>query len=128
MRPKLALQGLEETKPSEYVIRFVLGGLITACAGLISKSWGPVVGGLFLGFPAILPASLTLVQDHEGRKAAVDDARGGRLGSVGMVAFAAVVWATARAWSPVLVLVTATLVWLAVDVALWGIRHGRERA
>ncbi len=61
------------------------------CTGLIAQHWGPVVGGLFLSFPAILPASATLIERHEtekkkragiscrvrGRKAAALDAAGG---------------------------------------------------
>jgi hypothetical protein len=83
------------------------------------------VGGLFLAFPAILPASLTLVSQHDGRRRALDDARGGRLGSVGLIAFGLVVWVTATTWAPLAVLVVATLVWLLIDGALWAIRYGR---
>jgi hypothetical protein len=36
-------------------------GAITAAAGLIAGLYGPTIGGLFLAFPSILPASLTLV-------------------------------------------------------------------
>jgi hypothetical protein len=34
-------------------LRFVLGGLATIVARLIAEHWGPVVGGLFLAFPAM---------------------------------------------------------------------------
>jgi hypothetical protein len=34
---------------------------------------------------------ITLVRQHEGRKKAIDDARGARLGTAGLAAFAAVV-------------------------------------
>jgi Protein of unknown function (DUF3147) len=61
MTPELDPAGLKKAKPWEYVVRFFFGGLVTALAGLVAKVWGPVVGGLFLAFPAILPASLTLV-------------------------------------------------------------------
>ena len=49
-----------------YGLRFAFGGLITAITGLIAHNFGPVVGGLFLAFPAILPASVTLIEDHDG--------------------------------------------------------------
>ena len=125
MTPRLDLGGLKKTRPWEYLVRFAFGGVITVVAGLVTRRWGPVIGGLFLAFPAILPASLTLVSQHDGRRRAIDDARGGRLGSVGLVGFAAVVATAARAWPPVVVLVVATLVWLVVDAALWAIRYGR---
>jgi hypothetical protein len=65
-----------------------------------------VFGGLFLAFPAIFPASATLVAKHEtqkkqnagiatssrGRQAAAMDAAGAALGSVGLAAFALTVW------------------------------------
>jgi len=42
-------------------------GLITALAELSRRSW-PRIGGLFLAFPAILPASATLIEKHERDK------------------------------------------------------------
>ena len=38
---------------------------MTVLAGVIAKKFGPVVGGLFLAFPAIFPASATLIEKHE---------------------------------------------------------------
>lgn len=126
MRPRFDTGGLENAKPWEYAVRFVFGGVVAALAGLITKIWGPVVGGLFLAFPAILPASLTLVKQHDGRKQAVDDARGGRLGSVGLIGFAVIVWIAAQSWPALAVLAVATVVWLVVDGVLWAVFYGRE--
>ena len=56
------------------ITRFGLffGGLITALAGVIAKQFGPAVGGLFLAFPAMFPASATLIEEtreaKEGKK------------------------------------------------------------
>jgi hypothetical protein len=55
---------LRETRWYEYLIRFALGGMMTVIAGLIAAGFGPVVGGLFLAFPAIFPASATLIEKH----------------------------------------------------------------
>jgi hypothetical protein len=126
LRPRLDTRGLKNTKPWEYAVRFVFGGVVAALAGLITKIWGPVVGGLFLAFPAILPASLTLVKQHDGREQAVDDARGGRLGSVGLIGFAVIVWMAAQSWPAFAVLVVATVVWLVVDGVLWAVFYGRQ--
>ncbi|HYK65275.1 MAG TPA: DUF3147 family protein [Patescibacteria group bacterium] len=85
----------------EYAIRFLLGGLITIAAGVIAYFFGAAIGGVFLAFPAIFPASLTLVEVHEtqkrdskpaGRRAASRDAVGASLGSLGLIGFACVVW------------------------------------
>jgi hypothetical protein len=59
---------LKETKWHEYVVRFVFGGLITVTTGIIAKKFGPGIGGLFLAFPAIFPASATLIENHEKEK------------------------------------------------------------
>lgn len=127
MTPKLETAALKKTHPWELAVRFVFGGLIAAAAALVTKHWGPIVGGLFLAFPAILPASLTLVKQHDGKDKAIDDARGGRLGSVALVAFAATVWLAPAAWPPAVVLVVATLVWAGGCGLLWALQYGRNK-
>ena len=98
--------GLRKTKWHEYAARFVFGGLMTVGAGLIVHRFGLEVGGLLLAFPAIFPASVTLVEKHEtqnkkraglqgtcrGREAAALDAVGAALGSIALIPFAAIVW------------------------------------
>jgi Protein of unknown function (DUF3147) len=93
----------------EYALRFAFGGTITACTGLVAHVFGPVVAGLFLAFPAILPATVTLVTRHDGRNAASADARGAAAGSVGLGAFALYVWGLSTRWTPALVLAVATV-------------------
>jgi hypothetical protein len=97
---------LRQTRWYEYLVRFVLGGAMTVIAGLIAAHFGPVIGGLFLAFPAIFPASATLIEKHvkerkekaglsgarRGREAAALDASGAALGSFGLVAFGLVIW------------------------------------
>jgi len=58
---------------NDYAVRFLFGGLITAVAGLIAKKFGPGVGGLFLAFPAIFPASATLIEKHVSRRSSEPD-------------------------------------------------------
>lgn len=129
---------LKETKWHQYAVRFVFGGLITAVAGVISKEFGPVIGGLFLAFPAIFPASATLIEKHEEEKkerkglkgtvraadAVSVDAAGAAIGSIGLVVFGLIVWRTIATYSAWLVLSVATGTWLAVSVLLW---EGRKR-
>jgi hypothetical protein len=123
--PKVKPEGLKKTKAWEYLIRFAFGGLVAAGAGLVAKFYGPVIGGFFLAFPAILPASLTLVRQHDGRKKAVEDAQGARLGSLALGAFGLVVAWTSGKWPPPVVLGIATLVWVIVGFALWLLDFGR---
>jgi hypothetical protein len=136
MRIKADLSTLAQTKWHDYAVRFLFGGFITALAGIIAKKFGPGIGGLFLAFPAILPASATLIEKHErekkeslglngtarGRSAASVDAAGSSMGSIGLFVFALVVWQFVHRDPAWIVLAGATLLWLAVSVAVWQIR------
>jgi Protein of unknown function (DUF3147) len=136
MRVKIDVSALGQTRWHDYAIRFVFGGLITAGAGIIAKEFGPGIGGLFLAFPAIFPASATLIEKHEkqkkekhgvegttrGTEAAGIDAAGAAMGSIGLLAFAFVVWRFVTNHNPWLALAAATLVWLTVSVLVWEIR------
>jgi hypothetical protein len=126
--PDFAPQQLKQTKAWEYAVRFLFGGVITVGTGLVAKAWGPMIAGLFLAFPAILPASITLVKQHDGREKAVEDARGARLGSVGLTAFALVVLVTAGNLPAPLVLACGAAAWLVVDLGLWFLRYGSASA
>jgi hypothetical protein len=101
----VSLGALAKTKWYEYLVRFAFGGAFTVTARFLAEHFGPVFGGLFLAFPAIFPASATLVAKHEthkkqnagiatnsrGRQAVAVDAAGAALGSVGLAAFALIV-------------------------------------
>jgi uncharacterized membrane protein (GlpM family) len=137
MQIKVDPSSLGQTKWYEYAIRFLFGGMITVFAGVIAKKFGPSIGGLFLAFPAIFPASATLIEKHEtqkkeeneggeaserGREAASVDASGAAMGSIGLLAFALLVWKFIAHYNPWLVFVAAALIWLMVSVLLWRIR------
>ena len=126
---KLELKGLKEIGPLEWGLRFLFGGAICAGTGLLGHAFGPRFGGLFLAFPAILPASLTLLMRHRGRRASVDDGSGATAGAAGLAAFGAVVWKLAERLPPAATLSLATLAWALVSLALWKLALAdRERA
>lgn len=126
-------------KVHEYVLRFLFGGAATVLAGLVAKVYGPGVGGLFLAFPAIFPASVTLIESHEkqrkakagsdgthrGRLAASIDAAGATLGCVALGGFGLMLWLLLPAQSGWLAIPVATLFWVAIAVALWELRRRR---
>lgn len=109
---------LSQVKPSELAGRFGFGALIALVAAVVGGAAGPKVGGLFLAFPAILPASLTLIEKKEGLPKAWSDASGGALGAVGMTAFALIA-IELLAWNPLLALVFAVIAWIVVSTGLY---------
>jgi hypothetical protein len=133
MRIKFDVSALRQTRWYEYAVPFFFGGAVTLMAGWIAKRYGPVVGGLFLAFPAIFPASATLVQKHEtekkqkagiidnrrGRKAAALDARGAALGCVALACFAGVVWWALPTWNAAVSLAAAIASWLVIALLAW---------
>jgi hypothetical protein len=124
---------LRRTKWYEYAIRFLFDGIITAITGLIAKKFGPQVGGLFLAFPAIFPATATLLEKHEkqkkqqkglngtkrGRQVAGVDSAGAAMGSGGLLVFALIVWKLLPGRSGSMVLAGATLAWVIVAMSIW---------
>jgi hypothetical protein len=117
---------LKQAKPKEYGVRFAFGGAITLITGLIAHYFGPLVGGLFLAFPAILPASVTLLQQHEDHHKAGIDALGAALGAVGLLAFALLIWLLAERLPAWLVIALAAALWFVASTLLWVVsRHLR---
>jgi uncharacterized membrane protein (GlpM family) len=115
-RIRLRLGRLHRVRPKALLVRFVFGAAVSTAAGVVSAVLGPRDGGVFLAFPAILLASLTLVAEEQDLRAARDDARGAAIGSVGMVAFAVVCALCVQAVGGALALTVATLAWVAVSL------------
>jgi hypothetical protein len=141
MTVKIDTSGLKQTKWHEYALRFIAGGVTTLIAGLIARRWGAEIGGLFLAFPAIFPASATLIEKHErerkqkkglhgeerGTDAAAIDALGTAIGSVGLIGFAGVCCWLIPNYAAPLALGAASFAWLLVSFTIWAIRQGRRR-
>jgi hypothetical protein len=142
MKISLDPSALGKTKWYEYALRFAFGGAITVAAGLIANKWGPGVGGLFLAFPAIFPASATLIEKHEkknsnsldgtvrGREAAGLDAAGAAIGSIGLIAslspygaYASSIDVAGDDLRYARLLITSVVIWLSTEDA-----RGAQRA
>ena len=129
--PGLNLSAIKDTSWQEYAIRFVFGGGVTVMAGLIAKHYGPVIGGLFLAFPAIFPASATMLEQSEeerapagearqkARRAVRSDAAGTAMGCIALMGFAAVVWRVLPSATTWVTLMTATLIWFLIAGICW---------
>ena len=137
MIPALDFSSLKTARWWEFAVRFFLGGAVTVCTGLTARHFGPVIGGLFLAFPAIFPATATLIARHEtlkksqagisdrarGRKAAALDAAGAVLGGWGMVCFGCAAWLAQLSFPTALALALAAILWLIVSASLWWVRR-----
>jgi len=133
VKVELDISRLGESRWYEHLLRFVFGGTVTALAGLIAKHYGPIVGGLFLAFPAIFPAAASLIEKHEkarkqrqgmdgtqrARIAVGLDAAGAAIGSIGLITFAAIVWRVLPNSSLSVVLPAAMLGWAATCIVGW---------
>jgi hypothetical protein len=131
---------LKQSKWYEHVIRFGLGGLTTVFTGAVAQRYGAMAGGLFLAFPAIFCASVTLVEKHErerkearglqgarrGQQAAALDAAGAGWGSVALGSFGLCVWWLAPA-SSAGSLCAAAIIWLMVAPLAWTLRRRLRR-
>lgn len=133
MRIGTRTSALRQTKWHEYLFRFFIGGAATVLAGLVAMRFGAGIGGLFLAFPVIFPATATLIYSHEKKKKArlgmsgaerglalaAADAYGATLGAIGLIVFAATVLWLIPARSTFATLAAATIAWLAASLMLW---------
>ena len=137
MRLKLRFDSLKQTKPMEYISRFVFGGLVTILAGLVADHFGPVIGGLFLAFPGIFPAGVSLVEKHKterekaegklgtrsARGQASVEAAGASVGTIGLIGFALVLWQGLPAHPFLNMMLMAGATWIAMSWLFWWARE-----
>jgi hypothetical protein len=138
MRIKINLASLKQTRWYEYLERFLLGGAITVATGLIARHFGPIVGGLFLAFPAIFPSGARLIDKQQrdrkrragnlhtirGRLAAALDARSAAMGSIALAAFGVLIWQYLPTHNAAVIFTAAGAAWLILAVSLWRLRKG----
>jgi len=137
MKIEMDVSALRRTSWKEYGMRFLFGGLVALAAGAVGRAYGPVVGGLFLAFPAIFPAAATLIDKHErqkeeasggdglvrGAEAAGVDAVGSAIGSLGLVAFGTVIWTCSPYLPHIATFALALIAWVVVCMVGWVIRQ-----
>jgi hypothetical protein len=112
----LTAKGVTEARPRDLIVRFIAGAITSIVAGAITLAAGSRAGGILLAFPAILAASLTLIEEQEDGHEAREDSRGAVLGGCGMFAFAAVVALALGKLPGAVALVLATVAWTIVAV------------
>jgi len=116
--PTFDPKGLHDKLPKDFLVRFVFGATISLIAALIGLKF-PELSGVLLAFPAILPASLTLVERDGGQHEAEINARGAIIGAFGLLAFAVVVALSIKQLGAAAALVLAGLSWVVVALGLY---------
>lgn len=118
-RPELEPARVKGVRPKDLLIRFVAGGLTSIVAGGLTLVFGSRLGGIMLGFPAILAASLTLIQAEEDAAHAREDARGAVAGGGAMAAFALVAALTLGHLDAAVALAIAAAAWIVTAFGLY---------
>ena len=103
----------------QLTVRFAFGAAIAIAAGLLGMRFGARVGGVFLAFPAILPAALTLLERAGGVTETGVDAVGAGLGAAAMLVFSLTILWLGRRVPPAAAVVIAAGVWMIVAAALF---------
>lgn len=115
-RPRFSVDNIKETTARELGIRFAAGALTSVAAGAVTLVFGARVGGILLAFPAIMAASLTLIEQEEDAAEAREDARGAIVGASALTLFAAVAALIFGHLAGGAVLALATVAWVAACV------------
>jgi Protein of unknown function (DUF3147) len=115
-RPRFSLGNVRKTTAGELIIRFAAGAATSIASGAVTLIFGPRVGGILLGFPAIMAASLTLIAEEEDIAEAREDARGAIVGACALTLFAAVAALMFGHLPGGVVLLVSTVVWVAAAV------------
>jgi Protein of unknown function (DUF3147) len=89
-RPSFDAGKAAQARPRDLLIRFAAGALTSIVSGAVTLAFGARVGGVLLAFPAILAASLTLIEEQQDSAEAREDARGAVAGGCALTIFAAV--------------------------------------
>jgi hypothetical protein len=119
---------LRDLDVSGLAVRFAFGFVISVIVGAIGLAAGDRVAGLFLAFPAILPASLTLIAEEDGEDEAKVDAAGACFGGLGLAAYGATSWFLLSRIAPVAAELVALVAWCVVAIGGYLVVRSRLRA
>ena len=107
---------LRQIRPRALVLRFIFGANISIVAGLVALAAGKRAGGVMLGAPAVLPATLTIIEKREGRGSAVTEMQGAVPGTVALVGFAVIAAAGMKELPLAAALLAALGAWVVVGI------------
>ena len=121
---KLDLEKFVEVDLGDLLIRFAFGFAVSVVAAIVVKAMGAAVGGMLLAFPAILPATTTLLERRQGLAQATADVRGATVGAIAMVAFAVIAWQLMGRAGPTAALAAASGGWVVACLVVLAMMRG----
>lgn len=113
------MAALREVRPGALAVRFAFGAAVSVVAGLIGVVAGQRGGGVMLAAPAVLPATLTIVEKQEGRGAAVTEVEGAVPGAIALAGFALAAAATTAKLPLATALLGALATWVVVAIGAY---------
>lgn len=114
-------------KPGALLVRFGAGAVTSVVAGILALVFGPRIGGIPLAFPAVLVASLTLIEEQEDSEEAREDSRGAMAGAAAMAVFGVTGGVLFGVLPGGVVLVLAAVAWVVVAFGLYGLLWWRRK-
>jgi Protein of unknown function (DUF3147) len=124
--PGFELATALQAKPGAMLLRFTAGAVTSVVAGILALLFGPRIGGIPLAFPAVLVASLTLIEEQEDSEEAREDSRGAMAGAAAMAVFGVIGGVLFGVLPGGVVLVLAAVAWLLVAFGLYGLLWWRR--
>jgi uncharacterized protein DUF3147 len=119
--PAFEVGRVREVRPRDLGVRFISGALTSVVAGVVTLVFGARPGGILLAFPAILAASLTLIEEEEDAEDAREDSRGAVVGGAALIVFALVAALTLTRLGAVADLALAAGAWLLVALGVYAV-------
>src|ERR1039458_1830275 len=118
----------------ELIFRFLIDGTLVSAFALVGDAVRPKsFAGLFGAAPSIALATRKVAEGEKKRRVGLDgtsrgrvaagiDAVGAAMGTLGLIAFAILIWRFLPGHSSPAILTIAGLAWLAISVLAWRIR------
>ena len=104
-----------------WIARFLAAGVAVTVAGLLSRRFGPSLGGMVLAFPFVIGVGL-IFASMDGKASFRETATGMMWGLLPLLCFGFVVLAVSRQHTAEASLLCGVLVWLATAAAVHWLR------
>ncbi len=117
---------LSAVRWQQMALRFAFGAGTSALSGALATIFNARASGVLLAFPAILAATITLIEKEEDGHMAREDARGAIVGSIALAGYAAIVALVIEHVPAGVSFPIGAVLWLALAIGLYRLAWGRR--